>query len=91
MQPARKWRDIRRLAMLAGLALATIYALGVVGDLLFPSLFQTYHLWENVLIGVVWAVPWTLLIGLIETFLIGALVIGACMAVYQALPGRPDQ
>ncbi len=87
-QPARDRWDTRRLALVAGLALAAIYALGVVGDLLFPSLFQTYRFWENVLIGVAWAVPWTLLIGLIETFLLGALVIWACMAVYQALPGR---
>ena len=91
MQPAPNWWDTRRLAMVAGLALAAIYALGVAGDLLFPSLFQTYRLWENVLIGVAWAVPWTLPIGLIEAFLIGALVIWACIAVYQALPDRASQ
>ena len=74
-----------------GLALAAIYALGVLSDLLFPSLFQTYRFWENVLIGVAWTVPWTLLIGLFETFLIGALVIWAGMAIYQALPrGAPQ-
>jgi cation transport ATPase len=88
VQPARAQWDTRRLAMVAGLALAAIYALGLLGDLLFPSLFQTYRFWENVLIGVAWATPWSLLIGLIETFLMGVLVIWAGMALYQALPGQ---
>lgn len=87
MQPAPNRWDTRRLAVIAGLALAAFYALGVVGDLLFPNLFQTYRFWENVLIGVAWAAPWTLLIGLIETFLMGALLIWAGMAIYQALLG----
>ena len=91
MQAAPSWWDRQRLAVVAGLALAAIYALGVLSDLLFPSLFQTYRFWENVLIGVAWAVPWTLLIGLFETFLIGALVIWAGTAVYHALPGRAPQ
>ena len=87
-QPASNRIQTRRLALLAGLVLAASYALSVLGDLLFPSLFQTYRFWENVLIGVAWATPWTLPIGLIETFLIGALLIWAGMAVYQALPGQ---
>ena len=91
MQPAPNRWDTRRLAIVAGLALAAIYALGVVGDLLFPNLLQTYRFWENVLIGVAWAAPWTLPIGLIETFLMGALLISAGMAVYHALPGQAPQ
>ena len=86
-QPARDRWGTRRLAVVAGLALAAIYALGVVGDVLLPNVFQTYRFWENVLVGVAWAAPWTLPIGLIETFLMGALLIWAALAVYQALPG----
>lgn len=84
---ANQW-DTRQRAIAAGLGLAAIYALGVVVDLLFPHLFQIYRFWENVLIGVAWATPWTLLIGLVEAFLYGALVIWAFNAVYRALPGR---
>jgi cation transport ATPase len=82
----RRW-DIPRLAILAGLALAAIYALCVVIDLLLPGQFQIYRLWEQVLIGVTWAAPSTLLLGLVEVFLYGAIGVWAFAALYQRLGG----
>ena len=66
------WRG-RRQVLTVGLCLSALYALGLVIDVLFPSLFQTYRFWEVLLFGVRWTVPWTLLLGLIEVFLAGAL------------------
>lgn len=81
---ATKQRQVWWLAIQAGLWLATIYTLFVIIDLLFPSLFQTYRLWERLLIGVHWRVPWTLLLGLIEVFLFGALAGWAFTLVSRA-------
>jgi len=78
----------QRTVVLAGLLLATIYILGVALDLLLPSQFQLYRFWEALLIGVRWATPWTLLLGLIEAFLLGALGAWGITAVYRALPHR---
>jgi cation transport ATPase len=86
----RRW-DVRRLATLAGLGLAAIYALCVVVDLLLPNQFQLYRLWERLLLGVTWAVPWTLLLGLVEAFLYGAIGAWAFARLYRALSGRARQ
>ena len=69
---AQPWQG-RRQVLTVGLCLSALYALGLVIDMLFPSLFQTYRFWEALLIGVRWAIPWTLLLGLLEVFLAGAL------------------
>jgi cation transport ATPase len=86
----RRW-DVRGLAIVAGLGLAAIYALCIVVDLLLPDQFQIYRLWERVLLGVSWAVPWTLLLGLVEAFLYGAIGAWAFARLYRALPGRARQ
>ena len=86
----RRW-DVRGLATVAGLALAAIYALCVGAYVLFPNQFQIYRLWERVLLGVSWAVPWTLVLGLVEAFLYGAIGAWAFAALYRALPGRARQ
>ena len=86
----RQWH-VRRLAIAAGLWLAALYTFGIVADLLFPSQVQTYRLWEQVLIGVAWAVPWTLLLGLVEAFLYGAIGAWAFTRLYRALPVRARQ
>lgn len=83
VQPVNQ-RHIRRLAITAGLWLATIYTLCIIADLLFPRSFQTYQFWETLLIGVRWAAPWTLLLGLIEVFLAGALAGWAFALVRRA-------
>ena len=89
-QRRRQWH-VRHLATLAGLGLAAIYALCIVVDLLLPNQFQIYRLWERVFLGVTWAVPWTLLLGLIEAFLYGAIGAWAFAVLYRALPGRARQ
>jgi len=72
VQPAgRPWHPHRQ-AIAGGLGLATIYTLSLAVALLFPSLFQIARLWE-MLLGVRWATPWTLLLGLAEMFLVGAI------------------
>jgi Cu+-exporting ATPase len=86
----RQWH-VRRLAIAAGLWLAALYTFGIVADLLFPSQVQTYHLWEQVLIGVAWVAPWTLVLGLVETFLYGMIGAWVFTRLYRALPGRVRQ
>ena len=80
--------DGRRTALLVGSLLAAVYILGVVLDLLFPNEFQLYRLWEALLIGVRWATPWTMLLGLIEAFLLGTLGTWGIAAIYYAFPHR---
>lgn len=80
--------DVRRLALAAGLALSAIYVICLTLDLLFPQWLQMYRLWEQVLIGVTWERPETLLLGLVETFLYGALGIWLLAGVYSVLPPR---
>ena len=82
---------MRHLATLAGLGLAAIYALCIVVDLLLPNQFQIYRPWERVFLGVAWAVPWTLLLGLVEAFLYGAIGAWAFAVLSRALPGRARQ
>jgi cation transport ATPase len=86
----RRW-DVWGLATLAGLGLAAIYTLCIVVDLLFPNQFQNYRLWERVLLGVTWAAPWTLALGLVETFLYGMIGAWAFTRLSRALPGRARQ
>jgi len=62
-----------RLAIAGGLGLAMIYILSLAVALLFPKLFQIARLWEMLLLGVRWTTPWTLLLGLAEMFLVGAI------------------
>ena len=73
VQPTGRLWPPYRLAIAAGLGLATIYTLSLAVALLFPSLFQIARLWEMLLLGVRWATPWTLLLGLAEMFLVGAI------------------
>jgi cation transport ATPase len=73
VQPAgRSWPPYR-LAIAAGLGMATLYILSLAVALLVPALFQVTRLWEQLLFGVRWATPWTLLLGLGEMFLAGAI------------------
>ena len=76
----------RQVVIAAGLSLTAIYLLCVLVDLLFPASFQTYRVWETLLIGVRWDVPWTLPLGLIEVFLAGALAGWAFTLVRRAGP-----
>lgn len=78
--------DVRRLALAAGLSLAAIYLLCLILDLLFPQSLQMYRLWEQVLIGVAWERPETLLLGLFEVFLYGAVGVRLLASIYSALP-----
>jgi len=72
VQPAgRLWPPYRQ-AIAGGLGLAMIYTFSLAVALLFPALFQIARLWEMLLLGVRWATPWTLLLGLVEMFLVGA-------------------
>ena len=84
--PAAKSWQVRHLAIAAGLGLAAIYTLCIIADLLFPGLLQTYRFWETLLIGVRWNAPWTLLLGLLEVFLLGALAGWAFTLVRRAVP-----
>lgn len=77
--------DVRRLALSGGLWLTAVYALCILADVLFPGLVRMYVLWEMILPGVVWASGWTLLLGLVEAFLYGALGAWLLGAIYQAL------
>jgi cation transport ATPase len=78
--------DTRRLAVAAGLVLMAFYALCIIAGLLFPNLFQMYRFWELILIGFQRATSWTLLLGLVEAFLYGALGGWAFAALYNMLP-----
>lgn len=91
LETATNQLDARRLALAAGLLLAGVFALCVVADLLFPRVFQMYRVWELLLIGVRWATPWTLLLGLVEAFVYGLFGGWAVAALYNALPGRRGQ
>jgi cation transport ATPase len=84
--PAAKSWQVRHLAIPAGLTLAAIYTLCIIAELLFPGLLQTYRFWETLLIGVRWGAPWTLLLGLVEVFLYGALAGWAFTLVRRAVP-----
>lgn len=78
--------DVRRLALAAGLWLTALYIICLTLDLLFPQSLQMYRLWEQVLIGVAWARPETLLLGMVETFLYGALGAWLLATLYRGLP-----
>ena len=80
--PAR-W-DVRRQAIRVGFWLALIYIVAVIADLLFPNALQVYRLWERVLVGVTWATPWTLVLGLVESFLYGAVGAWILAGLFQA-------
>ena len=86
-QATARW-DIQRLAMAAGFWLAALYIFCIAADLLLPNQAQMHRLWELLLIGVSWAAPWTLLLGLIEVFLYGAVGVWTFAAIYRALPGH---
>lgn len=86
VRPAGVSLDVRRLSLAAGLWLAAIYFLCLILDLLFPQSLQMYRLWEQVLIGVAWERPETLLLGIVETFLYGALGAWLLASIYRALP-----
>ena len=88
--PPNPW-DGRKTALLVGFLLAALYILGVGLDLLFPNQLQLYRLWEALLIGVRWATPWTMLLGLIEAFFLGAIGAWGITAVYRAFPHRPTR
>ncbi len=80
--------DIRRLALASGFSLAAIYLVCLLLNLLLPQWLQMYRFWEQVLIGVSWERPETLLLGLVETFLYGALGIWLLAGIYSVLPPR---
>ena len=87
-QPATAHWGLRQRVILSGLGAALLYIFSLVTDLLFPSLFQLYRFWEWALIGVSWARPWTVPIGIVETFLYGALLAWALFTIRRALPGQ---
>jgi cation transport ATPase len=87
-QPATNHRGMRQPVILAGLGTALLYILSFIAYLLFPSLFQLYRFWEWALIGVSWATPWSVPIGIVETFLYGALLAWALFTIRRALPGQ---
>ena len=80
--------DARRMALAGGIVLAAIYTLCVLADYLFPNVLQMYRVWELALIGVSWADPRTLPLGVAEMFLYGAGSAWAVAALYNALPSR---
>jgi len=86
--PATYHWGTRHHVILSGLGAVMLYILTFVTDLLFPSLLRLYRFWEWALIGVSWAAPWTVPIGLIEAFLYGALVAWVLTTIRRALPGR---
>jgi cation transport ATPase len=77
--------------MLTGLGLAAMYAMCVALSLLLPGRLQMYRLWAAVLPGVNWAVPPTLLLGLVEAFLYGALAAWTFGKLYRVLAGQLHQ
>src|SRR5581483_4125460 len=68
----RRW-EVPRQAIRVGFWLVLIYIFGIIADLVFPNGLQVYRLWERVLVGVTWASPWTLVLGVVECFLYGAI------------------
>jgi cation transport ATPase len=80
--------DSRSLALAGGLWLAAIYTLCVAADLLFPQVFDMQLVWEILFVGIDWANPWTLLLGLVEAFLYGAFGAWFLAVTYNALPKR---
>ena len=76
--------DARRFMLVGGLWLAGIYAISIALDLLFPNQFQIHHLWNRILISFDWPSPWTIVLGLVEAFLYGALGVWAFTNVYNA-------
>jgi copper chaperone CopZ len=80
--------DVRRMALAGGIWLAGLYTVCIVAHLLFPNVTQMDRVWELLLIGVTWAEPRMLVLGLAEIFVYGALGSGAFAALYNLLPAR---
>ncbi len=80
--------DSRRLALAGGLWLAGIYTICIMAHLLFPEIFTMQTIWGYLFIGFDWTNPWTLLLGLVEAFLYGALGTWFLAVTYNALPKR---
>lgn len=80
--------DSRRMALAGGLWLAGIYIICIVAHLLFPQVFTMQTIWAYLFIGFDWTNPWTLLLGLVEAFLYGALGTWFLAVTYNALPKR---
>lgn len=78
--------DVRRLTLAAGLWLAALYVICLAFELLDPRSVQMYRLWEQLLIGVSWARPATLLLGIVEVFLYGAFAAWLLATIYRSLP-----
>jgi cation transport ATPase len=68
----RRWEPPRQ-ALVAGVWLALIYILSMIADLVLPNGLQVYRIWEQVLVGVTWNSPWTLVLGAVESFLYGVI------------------
>lgn len=79
--------DSCRLALTGGLWLAALYTLCIAVGLLFPGRFSMVmvRFWELVLVGFDWANRWSLPLGLVEAFLLGALGAWALAVLYNAL------
>jgi len=80
--------DSRRLALAGGLWLAGIYTICIMAHLLFPEIFTVQTIWGYLFVGFDWTNPWTLLLGLVEAFLYGALGTWFLAVTYNALPKR---
>lgn len=80
--------DPLRLALVAGLCLAGVFAIFVIVDLLFPSLFQSSRIWGHLLIGFDLDNGWTLFLGLAEVFIYGAVIAWGFGGLYNALRTR---
>jgi cation transport ATPase len=87
-QPAPRTWAAPRQALVAGSWLALIYIVGIIADLVFPNGLQVFRLWERVLVGVTWAAPWTLLLGVAECFLYGAFGAWVVAGLFQAGPSH---
>lgn len=83
--------DVGRVALAAGLWFAAFYTVCISLTLVFPSLFHLRVLWEILLVGFDWTRPYSLLLGLGEAFLYGAVGAGSFTWFYNYLPSWKTQ
>lgn len=83
--------EVGRVALAAGLWFAAFYTVCISLSLLFPTIFHLRVLWEILLVGFDSTRPYSLLLGLGEAFLYGAVGAGLFAWFYNYLPSWRTQ
>lgn len=80
--------DLATVSLSLGLGLSTLYVLCVLFDLALPR-YAMYPVWGALLPGFTWLTPYSFLLGLIESFIYGALFLGLLFGgIYNVIATR---